>query len=163
MGKPLRQADLSFADTAPLRIEATRHIDAPPGAIWPAVADAETWTEWFPDLRVARYTTPPPYGVGTGRHVEVGPLKVEEVLLAFDPEERYAFCVTEINLPGVATLVERVTLSPRETGTDVTYVQALALKPWMKPMLPVLRKQLAKALKDGLAGLDRWVTAHADT
>lgn len=161
MPKTLRREDLSFVDRAPLRIEAQRRIAAPPAAVWAGVGDADAWAEWFPKLKVATYTSPPPIGVGSQRHVEVQGLKVDEELLAFEPERRYAFCVHSANLPGIAALVERVTLEPAGDGTLVTYVQAFELARWLAPLTPVLRRQLRAALDGGLAGLDRWATSRA--
>lgn len=160
MSRALRREDLSFVDRAPLRIEAVRTITAPPAEVWAGVGDAEAWTDWFPNLKVARYTSPPPIGVGSQRHVEVQGLKVDEELLAFDPGERYAFVVHHANLPGIAALVEHVTLEPSGDGTLVTYVQAIELARWLSPLSPLVRRQLGGALRGGLEGLDRWVATH---
>ncbi len=160
MAKQLRREGLGFVDRAPVRIEASIDLAAPPAAVWPAIAEAEQWPAWFGGMKVCRYTTPPPHGVGAGRHVEVKGLVVEEELLAFDADERYAFVVLQANLPAFAALVEVVTLEARDGGTRVTYVQALEVAGWLKPLTPILRRQLTSALRAGLAGLDRWLESN---
>jgi uncharacterized protein YndB with AHSA1/START domain len=161
MAKELRREGVDFVERAPLLIEASVDIAAPPSAVWPAIGDAEAWPEWFGGMKVARYTSPRPHGVGSTRHVRVKGMRADEEILAFDPEQRYAFCVLGLNMGGIAAMVEVVTLEARDGGTRVTYQQALELSKWMQPLAPLLRMQLAGALRKGLAGLDRWAIARA--
>jgi uncharacterized protein YndB with AHSA1/START domain len=154
----LRREDLSFVEHAPIVLSQEVVVAAPPSRVWPALADATAWNDWFADTKDAHYTSAEPHGVGSTRHLQVKSLKVDEEVLAFDPDERFAFCVTGASVPILAAMVEVITLEPSGDGTRVVYRQALELKPWARLLAPLLRRQLTAGLRDGLAGLQRWAT-----
>lgn len=154
----LRAEDLSFVDRAPIVIREVATLDASAERVWPALAEATVWTEWFPGMKEARFTSREPHGVGSTRVVQVATLKVNEEVLAFDENERFAFRVCDANLPMIAAMVEVVTLAPAGEGTLVTYQQAVELHWWAKPLTPVLRSQLRKSVQKGLVGLADWVS-----
>jgi uncharacterized protein YndB with AHSA1/START domain len=156
----LRSEDLSFVERAPVVVRAEVSVLASPARLWPAFADAPAWLEWFAGMKDAHYTSPAPHGVGSTRHVHVLSLEVEETILAFDAEKCFAFRVDSANLPLLAALVEVITLEPAGAGTRVVYRQALEAKPWLRPLLPLLRRQLERGLRRGLAGLAPWVAAR---
>lgn len=158
MAFTLRAEDLSFVERAPIVLCEEATLDAPADLVWPALAEATVWTEWFPGMKEARFTSGAPYGVGSTRVVQVGTLKVNEEVLAFDENERFAFRVCDANLPMIAAMVEVVTLAAVGDKTLVTYVQAVELHWWAKPLTPVLRSQLGKSLQQGLVGLADWVS-----
>jgi hypothetical protein len=58
-------------------------------------------------------------------------------------------------------MVEVVTLQPAGRSTRVVYRQALDPKWWVKPLLPLVRRRLERALRQGLAGLGPWVSRRA--
>jgi uncharacterized protein YndB with AHSA1/START domain len=156
-----RSEDLSFVDRAPVVARAETTVPAAPAAIWPAFADARAWVEWFTGVKDAHYTSPPPYGLGSTRFVHVLGLKVDETILAFDPAERFAFRVDAGNLPVLEALVEVVTLEPVGAGTRVVYRQAFEPKWWLRPLVPLLRRQMEAGLRRGLEGLAPWVAQRA--
>jgi hypothetical protein len=57
-------------------------------------------------------------------------------------------------------LVEIVTLEADGAGTRVVYRQALEAKPWLRPLLPLLRGQMERGLRRGLDGLAPWLGAR---
>lgn len=144
---------LEWIDQAPVRATRTRRIEAPPAAVWAAIADHEGWSEWFGAItRVVPGTTSE--GVGGTRRVEVGRIAVDEEFVAWEPERRFAFTVTSSTGPGLRSMNEDVRLTP--AGDDATTVSyTMALDPvgakLVRPVLePGLRRALDKAL-DGLA------------
>jgi uncharacterized protein YndB with AHSA1/START domain len=153
----LRSEDVSFVDRAPLLVRAETSVPASPEEVWPALAEASAWQEWFAGMQDARYTSPAPHGVGSKRSVRVAGLAADETVLAFDVGERFAFRVDSANLPGLNALVEVVTLEPAGAGTRVVYRQALEPKPWLRPLLLLLRRPMERALRRGLEGLGPWV------
>ena len=157
MAFALREEPIEFVDRAPIVVRAEVTVRATPEKVWPALADAAVWPQWFKGLRVARYTSPPPFGVGTKRHVEVQGFKVDETILAFDVAKRYAFRVDSGNLPLLAAMVEVVTLEPQDGATRVVYRQALEPRWWLGPVAGLFRRQMERGLRDGLAGLEPWV------
>ena len=156
----LRREDLSFVERAPVVVRAETTVPASPAAVWPAFADASVWPSWFRGMQDAHYTSPEPYGVGSTRRVRVMSLEADETILAFDVGERFAFRVDSTNLPLLRALVEIVTLEPVGATTRVVYRQALEPKPWLRLLLPLLRRQMERGLRRGLDGLAPWVAAH---
>jgi uncharacterized protein YndB with AHSA1/START domain len=154
---PLRPEDLGFVARAPVVVRAEVTLPAPPAAVWPAIGDAPVWVEWFAGMTDARWTSPPPHAAGSTRSVKVMGLAADETILAFDPAERFAFRVDAANLPALSALVEEVTLEPAGAGTRVVYRQALELKPWLRFLAPLLRRQMQQGLERGLAGLAPWL------
>lgn len=149
----------AFTATAPLRATSVREIAAAPDRVFDALADAASWATWFPGLEAARWTSSAPYGVGSTREVKVGPLRVEEQFIVWEPGERFGFTFTATNLPGTRAGVELVELLP--VGADRTRVSyTMALEPVGvpgpvgKPLAPVLRAAIGR----GLAGLDHHLT-----
>jgi uncharacterized protein YndB with AHSA1/START domain len=156
----LRSEDLSFVDRAPVVVRAETSVPANPTAVWPAFANAAAWVEWFAGMEAAHYTSPEPHGVGSTRTVRVLSLEADETILAFDVGKRFAFRVDSANLPLLGALVEVVTLEPVGASTRVVYRQALEPKPWLRPLLPLLRRQMERGLRRGLDGLAPWVAAR---
>lgn len=157
----LRVEDLSFVDRAPLRNEVAVEVRATPAEVWPALAEASAWSEWFAAVHEAHVTSLPPHGVGSTRHVEVAKLVVEERVLVCDEAARYGFVVLEMNKAGIDAMVELVTLTPTTSGTEVRYRQCLELSWWARPLTPLLRRQLRAELTEGLAGLEGWLGVAA--
>ena len=157
----LRHEDLSFVDRAPVVVRGEVLVDAAPEAVWPAFADEEAWTQWFAGVREVRFTSPAPHGAGSTRFVHVEGFRVNERLLAFDVDRRFAFRVENANLPMLVAMVEVITLEPVGAGTRVVYRQALRPKWWFRPLLPILRRQMESGLRRGLAGLGPWVAKAA--
>jgi len=156
----LRSEDVAFADRAPIVLRAETSVAASPETVWPALADASAWVEWFTGMKAAHYTSPAPHGVGSTRSVRVLALEADETILAFDVGKRFAFRVDSTNLPLFAALVEVVTLEAVGSATRVVYRQALEPKGWLRPLMPLLRRQMERGLRRGLDGLAPWVAAH---
>jgi uncharacterized protein YndB with AHSA1/START domain len=153
MAHQLRREDPSFVERAPLVNEARVDLPLSPDDIWPALADAAAWERWFAAVRQSRYTTPGPPGVGSRRHVVVQRLEVDEEVVAFEPGRCFAFSVLTASRPGFAAMVEVVTLEASAGGTQVTYQQAIEPAWWLRPLVPLLRRNLRAELRAGLAGL----------
>lgn len=155
MAHRLRREDMGFLDRAPIQVRSSLTMAATPEQLWPLIADAAAWTSWFNGMSEARYTSAKPHGVGSQRQVVVKGLRVTEDIVVFDAARRFAFVVIDANRPGVAAMVEEVTLEPTTGGTTVTYRQSIELAPWLRPLSPVVRKALTKAVTTSLAELAR--------
>jgi uncharacterized protein YndB with AHSA1/START domain len=153
----LRSEDLSFVERAPVVVRAEATVPASPAAVWPAFADARAWVDWFAGMSEAHYTSPAPHGVGSTRSVRVMGLAADETILAFEPGRCFAFRVDSANVPVLNALVEVVTFEPAGAGTRVVYRQALEPKPWLRWLMPLLRRQMQRGLERGLAGLPPWL------
>ena len=147
-------------ERAPVLVRAETSVPASPAAVWPAFADAAAWPSWFTGMKDAHYTSAAPYGVGSTRYVSVMSLAADETILAFDVGKCFAFRVDSTNLPLLAALVEVVTFEAVGSTTRVVYRQALEAKPWLRPLMPLLRRQMERGLQRGLDGLAPWVAAR---
>ena len=165
MAKTLRPEGLDFLDRAPIQVRAEITIAAPPAGVWSAIADTPTWAEWFVGMKDARLTSPEPLGVGSTRTVVVPPLTVDEAIIAFEPEARFAFHFVTVKPALLTAMVEDITLEGAADGatTHVAYRQSGELASWARFLTPVLRRQLQSKVEASLAGLDAWVLANAGT
>ncbi len=68
----LRKEELSFVERAPVVVVEEVVVDAAPEQVWPALAEASAWVEWFDSVMALRYTSPEPHGMGSTRSVHVG-------------------------------------------------------------------------------------------
>lgn len=110
----------------PAPIRTSIEIEAPIERVWAAVADVERQTEWMPDLKAIRLTTPPPIGLGTRG---IGQVRVLGIALddpvevtAFEPPTRYA-----IRHEGLVKGGGEIRLAPGagETTTIVVWEETL--------------------------------------
>ena len=148
-----------FVDRAPIRAVAEREVGATPDRVFEVLADAPSWERWFPNMKRCRYTTPAPHGVGSRRKVQVGPLKVEEEFVLWEPGKVWGFTFRDVNLPGAKAGVERVELTP--VGDDrchVRYTMAIEPLPLLAPLGGPFTAAAEKGLRDGLQGLDEYVS-----
>lgn len=154
-------AGVEFVETAPFKIRTTLRLAHPPQAVWNVLADNERWPEWFVSCKAARSTSEPPHGVGSTRWVQVDQFKVDERFIAWDEPERWGFTLIDANVPLAETVVELVTLQPDGDGTSLTHDFAAELKPWAKPLAPILRWRFTRMFAKSLAGLQPHLDAHA--
>lgn len=154
--KPITPQTLDWIDRAPVSITRSRRIAATPDRVWEAIADHESWPQWFDALtEVERLGSGE--GVGGRRRVHIKSIAVEEEFLAWEPGARFAFTLTGASKPLVRSMVEDIRLTPAgDTATTVSYTQAI--QPVAAKLLgPVLRLGIPRALDGGLAGLARHV------
>ncbi len=152
------QRDLSFIETAPVRIEVGSTVQATPAQVWQVLADHRGWTRWFgPSLASCEPTSEPPEGVGSTRTVTLrGGARVDERFIVWDEPELWAFTGTAMKPGAFRELVERVTLAPiGDDRTRVTYTMALTPAGWLRPMVPLLRAGVSRSLRDALEALGR--------
>ena len=150
-------AEADFIDKAPLRIDTKVLLTHSPEEVWQVLIDTERWPDWFGACKAAHATSSPPDGVGATRWVHVDLFKVNHRIIAWDEARRYGFTSLDANLPVAETVVEIVTLEPTPDGTQLTYTFTAALKPWTKPLTPVLRSKFTRLFATSLAGLQPYL------
>jgi carbon monoxide dehydrogenase subunit G len=156
---PVTPQDLEFADTAPVIAEGSVEVDGTPAEVWAVLCDHARWPEWFGGaVKTVTPTSDPPTGVGATRIVDLRGGRVVEQFITWDEPTLWAFTATDIKPPFARRLVERATIEPiDDTRTRVTYRMALDLVPWVKPLAPLVRPSLNKAITNGMRGLARRV------
>jgi uncharacterized protein YndB with AHSA1/START domain len=105
----LRKESLGFLNRAPVVRVAEAVIAAPRDTVFGAIVEPRSWKHWFPGVREASYTTPPPYGAGTIREANVGGTRWVEELIDWEDPTRWAWTVLRTSVPFRWTLA----LEPR--------------------------------------------------
>lgn len=159
----LIRRDPSWIDNAPVQVEESITIDAPPDVVWGLVADHERWPEWFSALASVEITLGAT-GVGGGRKVKAGPMGPmvfdEEFTAWDDPADdgtwHFAFTVLRSNVPLIRSMAESVRLSPIGDGarTLLVYRQGLeAPQPWLTGALGLSWRYAEWGLRRALPAL----------
>ena len=141
-----------WIDSAPIRIERSVQIVAPPATVWSHIADHERWPEWFAALSAVEVTGAPS-GIGGRRRVKVqGVPPIDEIFTAWDENEHFAFAVVGTKLPILAGMAESVRVEATDAGCRVTYRQGLEARRgfgWaLAPITGRMGSQLAAALDE---------------
>ncbi len=113
-----------WIESAPIRVEESIDIAAPPEAVWAHIADHERWPEWFTDLDKVEITGRPT-GVGGNRRVTANRLAIDEEFTVWDENEEFAFAVIGTKIPILSTMAESVSIEPTDGGSRVVYRQGL--------------------------------------
>lgn len=114
MPRRLRHEDLSFLARAPFQQVHRGLVALPVDRVFAGLAARpDGWPAWFALASECHYEGVPPHGVGASRLLSLrGGLRARERLLAWDENERFAYRVEELNVPGVRAFVEEWTLAP---------------------------------------------------
>ncbi|WP_030759325.1 SRPBCC family protein [Streptomyces sp. NRRL F-2664] len=151
MARRLRPVGLDFIDVAPVRLVFGAQVSAPAEAVYQALADeVEGWPRWFRAVTLAR----PTYG-GAGREIGLmGGVRMQETIMAADPERRYAYRVDTTNAPGVHALLEEWRLTPAGTGTHVRWTFAADGPAVFRLALTAARPALGHSFRTAVRTLD---------
>jgi len=139
----------SWIDAAPIRTAASVDIAASPEAVWPVLADHESWPQWFTLLDRVEVTGEPA-GVGGTRRVVIQRLPFDEVFTVWDEPRQFAWAVTGSRLPILSAMAESVQLEPTASGCRLDLTQGLqarrglghVLGPMWRRNLPGIRQAL---------------------
>lgn len=154
-----RPETVEFVAHAPMTVVVERDLAAPPAAVFDVLADAPSWTEWWPGMTVAEWTSADRGGVGSTRRVRVRGLEVHERFIAWDPGERWGFTFERTNLPLARAGVELVELAPTTDGTHVRYTMALQPPRLMGALVRTVAPRFQAGIRDGVDGLARYLDA----
>jgi len=158
----LRAEGMDFLEAAPLRVVVEARIAAPPAAVWPWIAEAATWHEWFPGVTHAEYpAATPPYGVGTGRRALVSGTRYEEVICAWEAERLLAYTITEMSLPLARAQVEATELFAEADTTRARWTLAAEPRTAFKLAAPALPAILGRLWKRAAANLEKRIVEES--
>jgi carbon monoxide dehydrogenase subunit G len=141
-----------WIDSAPIRVERSIDIAAPPEAVWALIADHENWPNWFTTLSSVEVTGAPA-GVGGQRRVTASRITIDEEFTVWDVNEHFAFAVVATKVPFLDTMAESVRIEPTADGCRVNYRQGLQAKRGMGFLLEMAWKPAEKQLTTALENL----------
>src|SRR5262245_65112243 len=157
----MRKESLGFVDRAPVVHVAEAVIAAPRHAVFGAIAEPRGWKHWFPGVREAAYTTPPPHGVGTIREAHVGGTRWVEELIDWDDPTRWAWTVLRTSVPFAHAQVESFEFVEAAAGTRVRWT--LALEPRLLARLgaPLTGRMISRLLGQAMENLATYLERNA--
>lgn len=102
----LQPVDESFLASAPVRYSHRWSIARPASDVWAELA-GDRPLHWCRGL-VVNWTSPRPFSIGTTRQAKAlgGVMKIQERFFVWEEGHRYAFYVTEANVPLFKSLAE---------------------------------------------------------
>lgn len=151
---------LDFIDRAAVVVVVEAQVEASPAQVWQVLNDSERWPEWFKSMKTCRVTSSSWDGVGSTRFIKVGPMGVDEKMVAWEPEVKWGFCVEQLNVLGYIAkrMLEVVDIEPAGTGSKLTYTGAIDPVPWLRPVKGLLKKQITSAWSTSLPKIDGQIT-----
>jgi hypothetical protein len=150
MARGLRHEDLLFLTRAPLQQVRRGRVPLSADRVFEVLAERpEGWPAWFPLARACRYEGAPPYGVGTIRVLSLrGGVRARERLLAWEEDQRFAYRVEDVNVPGVRAFVEEWTVAPvADDRSDVCWTIAADCAQPVGLLLRAARRPLDHAFR----------------
>src|SRR5262249_12548465 len=118
-----------------------------------AIAEPRGWEDWFPGVRAASYTTPPPFGVGTIRESDVRGTRWEEELIAWEEPTRWAWTVLRASVPFAQAQVELFEFLEAAHGTSVRWTLALEPRLLARLSAPLTGRMTSRLLRQAMANL----------
>ena len=149
----VEQKDLDWIERAPVSFSGSATTTASPEAVFAILADHERWPEWFPVIKKTEVLGPAREGVGMRRVTTIPGGKVEELIIAWDPGERWAFTGTAVSPGIVHALVEDCRIEPARSGTRVTYTMYLDPVAPLRPIMKLMKGPMGKQLDKGMRAL----------
>lgn len=111
--KQYRLVDDSFWDVAPVVFSGEGNIPVSAETAFAHLADAASWSRWYPTMNRAAWTSAAPYGVGSTRVVQLrGKAEAEQQVIAWEQGYRIVFCFVSGREPGMAAGAEEFWLRP---------------------------------------------------
>lgn len=141
-----------WIESAPIRVEESIEIGAPPEVVWAQIADHERWPEWFAELDEVEVTGART-GVGGNRRVTAKRLPIDEEFTVWDENEEFAFAVIGSKVPFLSTMAESVRIEPTAGGSRVVYRQGLQARRGFGWLLQLAWRRAPDQLRRALANL----------
>jgi len=149
--------DIRYVERSPHQFQNEARLSVPPERAFEIVALDEGAPEWFKDFVACRWTSDPPYGVGSTRDIELKLLTVKERFLVWDPGKRVSFCLYASTLPIVDQMLEDMTFEPSgDGGTRFVWTVHYTPSSLMRPIHGVVRKMFGGMFKASIEGLRRY-------
>jgi uncharacterized protein YndB with AHSA1/START domain len=139
---------------APIQIRRQLWLPATPAQVFAVLGDSPGWVRWFKGMSKVRIDGPAT-GVGTLRTVSVGPNRVQEHFIVWEPDRRITFHVVQSTAPGLRVMVEDYQISPSGNGSTLVATVGVEAK-WPLHLVPGLVRFIIGRATSGVTGI-----AHA--
>jgi hypothetical protein len=154
--RDLEPVELSWIDTAPVRLTTTTRFDASPARVFEAFADAATWPRWFPTMTKAGWLDGGTGGLGAEREVALRGLgRFVERFIAWEPGARFAFTIVRTTSGMLARFGEDYRLTADGTGTRFDWTMGAETRGFGKIAAPGLKIIMRRVLKKAGANLNK--------
>jgi carbon monoxide dehydrogenase subunit G len=157
----MRKESLGFLGHAPVVHSAEATIAAAPNAVFDAVAEPRGWKHWFPGVREASYTSPPPYGVGTVREANVGGTRWVEELIAWEAPKQWGWTVLRTSVPFARAQVELFEFIEAGGRTRVRWTLALEPRLLAHVGAPLAGGMISRLLRNAMENLAAYLERNA--
>ena len=138
-------------------------INAPPDAVWSALADIGSISIWNPGVTASHTTSDVVSGLGATRHCDLGTRGfLEEQVVEFDEGSAITMRITDSNMP-IEHADVRFVLEPETAGTRVTVSPQYRVKFGPLGILMdrvVVRRMFQRGMGSLLRGLKRHVESE---
>lgn len=157
----LEPTDLSFAERAPFQFNNQAVINASPARVFEILSLGEEERIWLKDFKSARWTSAPPYGVGSTRELALNLLTIKERFVVWEPGRRLSVSVAAITLPAVTAMLQDLQIEPMAQGKTL-----LRWVVYYRPTLitrlihPIARAIFGGIFSSSTAGVARYATRH---
>lgn len=153
----LTKAPIDFADTAPVRVTVDVDLNTSPADVWSLITDNPGWVNWFDGVTLCENTSAQTSGIGATRRIVVNGLQADEEFIAWKPERLWGFTVVETNRSFARRWVERIEITPANSGCHVRYSTGMELLPLAKLFRPILTRTIRNAWRGGLGNIDSYL------
>lgn len=154
----MNETPLAWVDSAPRKFVNRITIDASPDEVFAVWADIDQWPKWFADIQRGEWTTDGERGVGSRRTVYLDDLNVKELIVAWEPGERFAFAIYEATLPLAHNIVEDYRLTPTPDGkSELVWTVGYDLRWFMKPLSFVVAKQFGGMFEKAIVDMKDYI------
>ncbi len=151
-----------FFNTASVKVINRVDLQASPETLFTLFKDGDAWTEWFNGMHKVTWTSSEPFREGTTRTIHLGLLITNEYFFTWEENKRFAFYLTETNLPFVEALAEDYLLEKiNDTTTRFTYTAAYNPALPIKLLGPIGRALINRTFKKATLSLQRYVNTGA--
>jgi uncharacterized protein YndB with AHSA1/START domain len=160
----LTQQPPEWIHSAPFQASATRELTATPDEVFAALADHESWPEWFTTIIGVERFGDLHEGIGSNRRVFINKrLAADEEFNVWEPGARWGFVVLSATMPGLKSMVELVTIEDLGDGrSSVTYKMGIEGKFPLSLLLKGATGAMKKNLGNALDNLGPHIAANRE-
>ncbi len=139
----VEKQNIDFMETAPIRFTKSFELAWSVADFWNFLITYESWQSWFPNVTRVSHLSELKEGIGSIRKVYMGNFIAEEEFIEWQEQKVWAFSVTQLNLPILKGMIEKVSITQKEEQRVlIDWTVAAQLKWWVSPFQSLLMKDM---------------------